>query len=387
MSSPLVFSSLRRRKTPLSGAFFTPADLGDLELIRTVESIAGDLISCCGNPDAFPPLFQRKNIRSLIRKVDILLALLKLLGSGDSISQLPSSVITCLKELYIVIHRARILLDFCSQSSRIWLLLQNPQISGHFHDLNIEIATILDVFPLRELDLPGDVREQVELLHRHCRRSNLFLEPRDEAQRLRIFSFLEKFEKGEAPDQADLRSAFFHCLRIRDAKDFLAEIEYLEDQICSQEEDADPSLLGGVIALLRYCRFRLLGSLEEEETKNRNSFFQLNREPSISIPKDLCCPISLDLMKDPVITSSGQTYDRASITQWIEEGHRTCPNSGQMLSHSRFMPNRALRNLIAQWCMGQGIPYDPPDEHDTSSTMSSSSAAAAAANKKQQKFC
>ncbi|KAK8948519.1 U-box domain-containing protein 17 [Platanthera zijinensis] len=61
-------------------------------------------------------------------------------------------MITCLKELYIVIHRARILLDFCSQSSQICLLLQNPQISGHFHDLNIEIATILDVFPLRELN-------------------------------------------------------------------------------------------------------------------------------------------------------------------------------------------------------------------------------------------
>ncbi|KAH0463115.1 hypothetical protein IEQ34_007697 [Dendrobium chrysotoxum] len=69
--------------------------------------------------------------------------------------------------------------------------------------------------------------------------------------------------------------------------------------------------------------------------------------PLSIIPKDFCCPISLDLMRDPLITSFSQTYDRASITQWIDEGHYTCPNSGQMLSHTRLMPNRAFRNLIA----------------------------------------
>lgn len=385
MSGALVFSSLRRRKSPNSGAFFTPGDLRDLELIRTVEGIAGDLISWYGTPDASPPFFQRRNIRSLIRKVGILLALLKFLGHGDGLLRLPHSATTCLKELYIVIHRARILLDFCSQSSRLWLLLQNLQIAGHFHDLNVEIATILDVFPLGELGLAGDVREQAELLHRQCRRSRLFVEPRDEALRLLIFSFLEEFEKGRSPDQTELRLAFFHQLGIKVAKDFHSEIEYIEDQIYSQDEDADPSLLGGVIALVRYSRFRLLGSFEDgDETKKRSTSFQVIGESSVTIPKDFCCPISLDLMRDPVITSSGQTYDRASITQWIDEGHCTCPNSGQLLSHTRLMPNRALRNLIAQWSMVQGVPYDPPDGYETSfiGTNASSWRAAAMANRK-----
>ncbi|KAK8948520.1 U-box domain-containing protein 17 [Platanthera zijinensis] len=92
--------------------------------------------------------------------------------------------------------------------------------------------------------------------------------------------------------------------------------------------------------------------------RNTNSSFWVNREPSISILKDFCCPILLDLMKDPVITSSGQTYDRASITRWIKEVHCTYPNLGQMLSHTQFMPNRALRNLIAL-CI----------EHETSSNV------------------
>ncbi|XP_020575904.1 U-box domain-containing protein 17-like, partial [Phalaenopsis equestris] len=129
--------------------------------------------------------------------------------------------------------------------------------------------------------------------------------------------------------------------------------------------------------------FRLFESLEEEKKINP-SFLRVG-DSSITIPKDFCCPISLDLMRDPVITSSGQTYDRASITQWIDEGHCTCPNSGQMLAHTHLMPNRAFRNLIAQWCVAHGIPYDPPDGYDASAEIAStasSSFAASFANRK-----
>lgn len=72
-------------------------------------------------------------------------------------------------------------------------------------------------------------------------------------------------------------------------------------------------------------------------------------------------------MQDPVIVSTGQTYDRASIKRWMEEGHSTCPKTGQMLVHTKLFPNRALRNLIQQWCMANGIPYDPPENAEYSS--------------------
>ena len=72
-------------------------------------------------------------------------------------------------------------------------------------------------------------------------------------------------------------------------------------------------------------------------------------ETFLTVPKEFCCPISLDLMCDPVIISTGQTYDRRSIWRWMEEGHCTCPKTGLLVSHNRLVPNRALRNLIMQW--------------------------------------
>ena len=63
-------------------------------------------------------------------------------------------------------------------------------------------------------------------------------------------------------------------------------------------------------------------------------------------PQNFCCPISMDIMSDPVMIATGHTYDRCCIEKWLVNGHRTCPMSGQRLRHSELTPNIALRNII-----------------------------------------
>ena len=45
-----------------------------------------------------------------------------------------------------------------------------------------------------------DVREQVELLQKQSRRAKLFIDMKDDALRVRFFSFLDEFENGRIPD-------------------------------------------------------------------------------------------------------------------------------------------------------------------------------------------
>ncbi|KZV55192.1 U-box domain-containing protein 8 [Dorcoceras hygrometricum] len=67
-------------------------------------------------------------------------------------------------------------------------------------------------------------------------------------------------------------------------------------------------------------------------------------------PDDFKCPISLEIMSDPVILSSGHTFDRASIQQWLDAGHRTCPISKLPLPEPpSLIPNHALRSLISNY--------------------------------------
>ncbi|KAF9592610.1 hypothetical protein IFM89_016258 [Coptis chinensis] len=71
--------------------------------------------------------------------------------------------------------------------------------------------------------------------------------------------------------------------------------------------------------------------------------------PSLSVPHEFLCPIALEIMSDPVIVASGQTYERESILKWFEANHRTCPKTRQILAHLSLAPNFALKNLILRW--------------------------------------
>ncbi|KAK4278464.1 hypothetical protein QN277_016307 [Acacia crassicarpa] len=70
----------------------------------------------------------------------------------------------------------------------------------------------------------------------------------------------------------------------------------------------------------------------------------------VPIPQDFRCPLSLELMKDPVIVSSGQTYERAFIKNWIDLGLTVCPKTHQTLAHTNLIPNYTVKALISNWC-------------------------------------
>ncbi|KAK8521434.1 hypothetical protein V6N13_077536 [Hibiscus sabdariffa] len=72
-------------------------------------------------------------------------------------------------------------------------------------------------------------------------------------------------------------------------------------------------------------------------------------------PEDFRCPISLELMIDPVTVSTGQTYDRSSIQKWLKAGHTICPKTGEKLTSTELVPNTNLRKLIHQFCADRGV--------------------------------
>ena len=71
----------------------------------------------------------------------------------------------------------------------------------------------------------------------------------------------------------------------------------------------------------------------------------------LTIPSHFRCPISLDLMTDPVTLSTGITYDRQSIEKWIEAGNVTCPTTNQVLTTFEPIPNHTIRKMIQDWCV------------------------------------
>ncbi|KAG2269874.1 hypothetical protein Bca4012_071987 [Brassica carinata] len=366
MATAAIFSSLRRRRSPSLEAFLAPVDLSGVAVVQTLASISSEVVSSSA---ATRLSFQRRNARSLLRKIEIFVVLFEFLAETRSPSS-STTALLCLKEFYLLIYRSKILLEYVAQSSNLWLLLQNPSISGYFHDLSQEISTLLDVFPVSELDLSDDIREQIELLRRQSLKSRLYIDSNDESLRETFYSFLYTFENGEIPSPTALRTFFVEKLGFKDSNSYRNEIEFLEEQIVNHDGELEPasSVINGCVAITRYSRFLLFG-FEEDGLE-----WRIENHPKVGggdtivtqVPKDFVCPISLDLMTDPVIVSTGQTYDRTSIARWIEEGHCTCPKTGQTLIDSRIVPNRALKNLIVQWCTASGVAIESEFVSDSS---------------------
>ncbi|KAL5208616.1 hypothetical protein ABZP36_033051 [Zizania latifolia] len=360
-SSPVEFLLRRlpprRRRPPMGGAFFAPTGLAGLTLLRALASLAAGLVA-----EPKPPS-QRRNVDALTRRIALLSALLEsvLYDGPDSLDAFSDAANLCFRELYVVLYRAEMLVSYVASASRAWALLRGPQLAASFREIDTEIAVVLDVLPAASLRLSQDASGHLELLRARCRcrcrAPGQYHEPAEAALRDGLLAAVRQLELGQPPDHSSLQS-LLSDIGISNAASCRAEIEYLEEQILSQEEDTDLPLVGSVVALLRYCLFAMFDAGNEKALRDCPSAGNRQRllswgsgsgdDTSFSVPKEFSCPISLDLMRDPVVASTGQTYDRPSIIQWIEEGHSTCPSSGQALAENRLVPNHALRSLISQ---------------------------------------
>ena len=63
------------------------------------------------------------------------------------------------------------------------------------------------------------------------------------------------------------------------------------------------------------------------------------------VPDGFVCPITAEIMTDPVSTSDGFTYERAAISEWLLTKD-TSPFTGAKLESKKVIPNLSLRSMI-----------------------------------------
>ncbi|KAJ9703156.1 hypothetical protein PVL29_004789 [Vitis rotundifolia] len=105
---------------------------------------------------------------------------------------------------------------------------------------------------------------------------------------------------------------------------------------------------------------KILSALRDFKFKGSLDFGVEMENPAL--PQEFRCPISKQLMRDPVVVATGQTYDRPFIQKWLKDGHRTCPRTQQVLSHTILTPNNLVREMISEWCKEHGIELPKPVE-------------------------
>ncbi|KAJ8924304.1 hypothetical protein NQ315_007097 [Exocentrus adspersus] len=67
---------------------------------------------------------------------------------------------------------------------------------------------------------------------------------------------------------------------------------------------------------------------------------------SLQIPDEYLCPITHEIMREPVTCSDGFTYEKNAIAEWFMSGKLTSPMTNEVLSNTDYVLNLELRNAI-----------------------------------------
>lgn len=104
----------------------------------------------------------------------------------------------------------------------------------------------------------------------------------------------------------------------------------------------------------------------------------VHEEPEKELPplsesaiQNLICPISMEIMRDPVTNRDGYTFEREAITGWLKSKH-TCPISRNPMCQADLIPNKSLKKTIMWYRHHKLLPpilskiSDEQDDQETS---------------------
>jgi STIP1 family protein 1 len=75
-------------------------------------------------------------------------------------------------------------------------------------------------------------------------------------------------------------------------------------------------------------------------------------------PDAFCCPLSLEMYREPVVSPSGNSYERSAIEQYIKQQHEKYGREKKVadplqpdcsITLESLHPNIALRNIVREY--------------------------------------
>ncbi|KAK7317102.1 hypothetical protein RJT34_01058 [Clitoria ternatea] len=269
--------------------------------------------------------------------------------SEEDLHNHPESLGNAVDVLNREVEVAKQLAFECNSRSKVYLLINSRNIVARLNRCTKDISQGVSLIPLASLGVRPGLNQQISEL---CQKM-LDGEYQTVAAEEEILGKIETALHEGSVDRSyanQLLACIADAIGVpmeqavlkREFEELKNEVENVKSRI----DVAEALYIEQIIAVLGKADF--ITSTQERETayfEKRNS---LGGRPLKAL-QSFYCPISLDIMVDPVETSSGKTFERSVIEKWFAEGNTHCPLTMLPLDTSVLRPNKTLKQSIQEW--------------------------------------
>ncbi|XP_020589766.1 U-box domain-containing protein 4 isoform X2 [Phalaenopsis equestris] len=327
------------KEIPLSSV--TDGVVGEGPMDMTLVMILLNSISCFGHLSSCNTI-KSGLVHRYYKAIDEILMLLKPALEEASISEIaPDDKLNkMLGELDTLVNEAKELLGNWHQTmSKVYSVLQYESALTKIQTSAVVTCQLLIFLCPSNVTVESveDSMKKIKLIHFEKISDNIKKVITD-----------QKDKRVPSSDHLEKISTFLNLSSNQELLMEVVALDKLKSKVFRSDNHTEIEYIDHIIALVSYMHDCLV------------KVKQVHSINGVPIPPDFCCPLSLELMSDPVIVASGQTYERAFIRKWLDQGFNVCPKTRQTLGHSNLIPNYTVKALIASWCDSNSIKLPDP---------------------------
>lgn len=246
------------------------------------------------------------------------------------------------------IRKAKSLVEMCTKKSRFYQLVHCRSIVKEAQQVIRDVGKSLALLSLASTEVSVDIRDNVEKLRTQMLRTEF----QASEQKLEVLNKIELGITQNRTDQGFVNDLINEIARavgvpVQDSeiRKELSNLKREKEEAAVRKEREEEVFMEQVIALLsRADAARTPEDIREDYTR-----FQDDAEEELQPLQSFLCPISGEVMRDPVSVATGHTYERSRIQEWFDRGERTNYVTKLPLPDLTLKPNHKIKATIEEW--------------------------------------
>ncbi|KAH8951118.1 hypothetical protein BDL97_09G009800 [Sphagnum fallax] len=293
-------------------------------------------------------LIEKETFKELARYLERIRPILKEMSEKNVKDTPEKTMQQGLVSLEGQIKKARSLISMCTSKSRIYLLVNCRMVVKEIQDITREIGQCLSSIPMATLGLSIETLANTAQLQRDMQQVQFKAAVAEEA-------IMEKIETGIRDHRIDSEWANGLLLQIAQAVGVPVDPISLRQELESFKREKEEAQLrkSQAEAMQLHQIIELLVQADAATSeREKDSMYQIKKSAGgnhLPALQSFYCPITQEVMQEPVEIASGQTFERSAIEKWFSAGHHTCPTTKVELDNLEIKLNLALRQSIQEW--------------------------------------